>query len=215
MTAFASPANTRKPVDKESTEVSLGEPIGMFHTWWRGDTLADMPSLPGLTIEPMREERDGALASGIGGEEIERRMRQHHDLWLATLNGDPAGWGWCARKALAIGELAMERALPPGNRYLWDFFTRPSLRGRGIYPRILQAIVRSDTTAERFWLGHDLQNLASRRGIAKAGFREVGLLYRQPDGSFILVPNGDLKYATAASELFAVHLAGIERNHSP
>ena len=59
---------------------------------------------------------------------------------------------------------------------------------------------------ERFWVGHDLDNISSERGIARAGFGEVGLLYRG-DSEFALVPAGPRERAVAASTLFAVPIA--------
>jgi hypothetical protein len=124
--------------------------------------------------------------------------------------GEPVAWGWCATSDLSIGELGLSCSLPPGNRYLWDFVTLPSWRGRRIYPWLLQTIIASEPDAERFWLGHDMPNVASARGITKAGFQEVGVLYRRPDGEFVLVPSGSWDRAEAAASLFGVSLSGGE-----
>ncbi len=49
-----------------------------------------------------------------------------------------------------------------------------SHRGLGIYPRLLQAILRAESVdAERFWIGYAPENHASRSGIQKAGFKDV------------------------------------------
>lgn len=131
-------------------------------------------------------------------------MGHSHQLWLARVDSAAVGWGWSAQRELSIGELGIDRPIASGNRYLWDFFTIPTWRGRGIYPRLLQEIVTRDLAAERFWLGHDMGNLPSWRGIARAGFRDVGALYRQPDGSFILIPTQPGDFAAAAAALFAI-----------
>jgi RimJ/RimL family protein N-acetyltransferase len=64
----------------------------------------------------------------------------------------------------------------PGRAFLYNFYTSDSFRGRGLYPALLLRI--------RYELGregtHDLiidvdePNVASRRGIAKAGFTPAG-----------------------------------------
>jgi RimJ/RimL family protein N-acetyltransferase len=146
--------------------------------------------------------------SGADARELQARTARGHAPWLAQINGEPVGWGWCAAGEVSIGELGIAVPLPPGNRYLWDCFTVPAWRGRGIYPRLLQAIIAHEPEVARFWVGHDHGNLASARGIAKAGFHEVGLLYHRRDGEFELVASGPLERAVAASDLFAVPVAG-------
>jgi hypothetical protein len=183
-------------------------PVGRFHTWWRGDPLPSLPRLPGLLIAQTDDARLIGGLVGTDAAEVRERMRQGHQAWLARMAEDPIGWGWCAADELSIGELGIACPLPPGNRYLWDFATVAPWRGHGIYPRLLQTIVASDPRAERFWVGHDFANTASARGIANAGFHEVGVVYRQRDGRFELVPSGSLSRAAAAVALFGVPLAG-------
>jgi RimJ/RimL family protein N-acetyltransferase len=182
------------------------EPVGSFHAWWRGDPLPRFPRWPGLTIHPVPPTVIGPLA-GIGEEAAAERAGGGHQPWLARLSDEPVGWGWCADREAAIGELGLTRPIPPGNRYLWDFWTVPAWRGHGIYPRLLQAIVAHERDADRFWVGHDLGNIASARGIGKAGFQEVGLLFRQPDGGWELVPRGAEDRAAAVAEIFALPIA--------
>ncbi|HET9985907.1 MAG TPA: hypothetical protein VFQ38_20075 [Longimicrobiales bacterium] len=44
-------------------------------------------------------------------------------------------------------------------------------RGKGIYPRLLQGILRAESAeAERFWIGYAPENHASGAGIRNAGF---------------------------------------------
>jgi GNAT superfamily N-acetyltransferase len=160
-----------------------------------------------LSIAPAEDER---LLEGLGeldSREIQQRIRRGHQPWLARVAGQVVGWGWCATEEASIGELGISFQIPPGNRYLWDFVTTPSWRGRGIYPRLLQTIVVREREAERFWLGHDLSNEASARGIAKSGFHEVGVLYSRWDGAFALARSGPVSVAAAASALFGLPVA--------
>jgi GNAT superfamily N-acetyltransferase len=185
----------------------LGEPVGRFHAWWRGDPPPALPALSDLSIFPSDDVRTVAQLLVIDAREIEERLSRGHRLWLARIGGGVAGWGWSAAEELSIGELRISRPIPPGNRYLWDFFTAPPWRGRGIYPRLLQTIVSRDADADRFWLGHDLDNAASARGVAKSGFREAGVLYRRQNERFVLVPSEPLDRAVAAASLFGVAIA--------
>jgi GNAT superfamily N-acetyltransferase len=186
-----------------------GEPIGLMHTWWRGDPLPALPPLPGLAIAPTDDAQLIAGLCALDDAEIRRRLERNHRAWLAVLAGEPVGYGWVATTEATIGGLGDTLALPAANRYLWDFVTLPAWRGRGIYPRLLQAIVRHGPETERFWIGHDAPNVASQRGIAKAGFSATVTLYRTADGRFAFVPSGSIERAVATSALLHVPLAGL------
>jgi hypothetical protein len=83
--------------------------------------------------------------------------------------------------------------MTPNSRGLWDLFTLESARGRGDYPHLLQAILRREQNeAEKFWLGHRVDNHASKRGIEKAGFLLVNWVVMTPDRQIRLVPRGYL-----------------------
>jgi hypothetical protein len=69
-------------------------------------------------------------------------------------------------------------------------------------------MVTGESEAERFWLGHDMDNYASARGIAKAGFRETGVVFRRLAGGFVLIPREPLARAAAAAELFGLEVVG-------
>jgi hypothetical protein len=88
----------------------------------------------------------------------------------------PAAFGWVATQAAEIGEVHASFRIEPGERYLWNFVTLASHRGLGIYPRLLDAIVRSESEAELFWIAYAPENRASGSGIAKAGFMTVAEL---------------------------------------
>jgi GNAT superfamily N-acetyltransferase len=116
--------------------------------------------------------------------EIERRMMEGHRAYVAYLDGEPAAWGWVATRAASIGELGSSFTIPERERYLWYFVTRPEHRGKGIYPRLLRAILESESfDADRFWIAYAPENHASESGIAKAGFTRVAEMSFADDGS--------------------------------
>ncbi len=87
-------------------------------------------------------------------------------------------------------------ALTPSDRALWDFVTFEAWRGRGIYPLLLQAILRTEQSeAERFWIGHRADNDASKRGILKAGFQLSNIGVMTPDYQPRAVPRGNRERA--------------------
>jgi RimJ/RimL family protein N-acetyltransferase len=182
------------------------EPIGIFYTWWRGDELPAIAALAGLCIDTpgsITAELEQLLASYLARAEANRLLEQGDRLYTGRVAGDIQTFGWTATRRLSIGELGVERELPPGNQYLWGFLTVPEARGKGLYPHLLQAILRQEN-ATRFWIGHDYDNYASARGILRAGFRPVGQVFSTGSGGLRLVPCGDVARARACEALFGV-----------
>lgn len=179
-------------------------PIGLFATWWRGDELPRLPPLPGFAS---RVSDDAALVARVSGLEraaVQARTSRGHRPYLAEIGSEVVGYGWSATQEAGIGEIGLHLALPGGNRYLWDFVTLPAWRGREVYPHLLQAILRRESTkAERFWVGYDWDNHASARGVAKAGFQVVGELHDGPNG-LGLVALERPERAEAAARLFGL-----------
>jgi GNAT superfamily N-acetyltransferase len=129
---------------------------------------------PELTIGCEDDTAAMAALQGKSESEMIRRFSDGHRAYLARWNGVPAAWGWVATATASIGELDARITLPAGERYLWNFVTLESHRGRGIYPRLLDAIVRAESgEASTFWIAFAPENHASGAGMRKAGFREV------------------------------------------
>jgi GNAT superfamily N-acetyltransferase len=143
----------------------------------RDDPMPELSPLDGLEV---REERGAALMAALQGRteaEIQARFDAGNRAYVAVKDGAPAAWGWVATRSAAIGELGTAFTIPHGERYLWNFVTLKSHRGMGIYPRLLQAIVREESReAERFWIAYAPENHASGAGIEKAGFTSVAEL---------------------------------------
>lgn len=180
------------------------DPFGLFYTWWRGDPLPDLPGVSGLSIESVAKDRVSNSGIGIDAQELDERVEQGHRLYLARVASDVAGWGWSATSTASIGELGITIALPPRNRYLWDFVTLPEWRGQGIYPHMLQAILSYEADVDRFWVGHDYSNVASGRGILRSGFQLVGELYPLDEGGFVLCPLDDPERTRLGASILGV-----------
>lgn len=117
------------------------------------------------TMALLQERRD---------EAIQARFEEGHRAYVATVDGTPAAWGWVATRTATIGEPKVGFAIPGEVRYLWNFVTLRPFRGRGIYPRLLEAIVEAEAAeAEQFWIASAPENHASGSGIEKAGFSLV------------------------------------------
>jgi GNAT superfamily N-acetyltransferase len=137
-------------------------------------------------------------------DEISNRFESGHRAYVAWHDGAPAAFGWAALNGAEIGELGIRFEVPIGDVYLWNFVTLPAFRGLGIYPRLLDAIVRAESDhAYRFWIVYAPENHASGSGIAKAGFTQLAELSFDENGHAAvraLITGG----GTAASRLLGV-----------
>jgi hypothetical protein len=146
----------------------------------RDDPAIELRELPELRVARVT---DAALMSQIQGRDVSQRFQDGHHAYVAFSNDQPAAFGWVATRTASIGELDFAFAIPAAERYLWNFVTFAPYRGRGIYPRLLQRIIDSESaTAERFWIAYAPENHASGAGIAKAGFVTVAQLSFDPHG---------------------------------
>ena len=142
-----------------------------FATRHRDDPTSSLAPLEGMSV---RRELDAAAMASLQNrsvEEMSNRFAAGHRAYVAIVDDQPAAWGWVATSTADIGELDARLTLNSDERYLWNFVTLPAYRGLGIYPRLLQAIVRAESAdAEQFWIGYAPENHASGAGIRKAGF---------------------------------------------
>ncbi len=170
-----------------------GRAAGPFYGWRLGWELPALVTRTGGGTSALRAvEIDttppGGPLADVPEPEVARRLREGHRLYQLRVGGELAAYGWAATGPAHIGGLDLFFTVPPGEHYLWDFMTLPAFRGRGLYPLLLQEIVRRELDeVEWFWIGHESRNEASRRGILKAGFKLAGYLWRLPDGELAFV----------------------------
>lgn len=179
-------------------------------TWWRTDTLPQLSLTTKLSVQPSENVELLATVARLHTEVVHARMAAQHIPYVAFFETLPVAYGWVAYRQASIGELRHAFRIPSGERYLWDFATLPPWRGRGIYPRLLQAIVTQEY-AERFWIIHVPENEASARGIRKAGFQPVGLLSFRADGRPGLAKSPMSIRAQTGAELLGV--SSIDLTH--
>jgi len=157
-------------------------------------------------LDVRRERRAGTMAAlqQRAESDIQRRLDAGHRAYVAYLNGEPAAFGWVATRSAEIGELRSTFAIPRGERYLWNFVTLERFRGLGIYPRLVDAIVRAESRdAERFWIAYAPENHASGSGIRKAGFIDLAELSFDGEG------RPALRSIVPGAALVVSHLIGL------
>lgn len=82
---------------------------------------------------------------------------------------------------------------PAGDAYVYESFTRPDARGRGVYPFALSGLRAELATGgvARVWVAAEADNAPSIRAIGKAGFEErYRLSYRRRFGTLQLTDEG-------------------------
>lgn len=140
---------------------------------YRTDAAPAVEARVSIEIRPESSVAVMAALQGRSPDEMAKRLDAGHRAWTAWRDGEPAAFGWLATRSATIGELGFTFRMAADDRYLWNFVTLPAHRGLGIYPRLLDGIVRAETSAERFWIAYAPENAASQAGITRAGFRIV------------------------------------------
>ena len=107
--------------------------------------------------------------------EITRRLESGRQCYVAWVDGQIAAYGWVSFVEEEIGELNLRIKLLPGESYIWDCVTLPAFREKLLYSALLIHILAElrEQNICRAWIGADLENLASQKGIARAGFHHI------------------------------------------
>lgn len=116
------------------------------------------------------------LLRAFPGNDFDERIREPaKEGYIAFYGEQVAGYGWITREEFYIDELNYAYPLMEDEFFIYDCFISPQFRGRGIYPAMLQAILRDYylyKACRRACIGVASANRGSRRGVSKAGFRE-------------------------------------------
>ena len=180
----------------------------LLWSWCRGDALPICQSMSGLTVEESTHVELLSHLMGIPETALREQLWLGHRAYLARMPTLPVAVGWSATGEVAMFGGRVTLHVPPNHRYLYGFVTHPDWRGRGIYPHLLQAILRTEEQ-ESFWIMHLLENTSSQRGIHKAGFRAAGRLSILPTGELGLIPpSGDGERAQVAKHQLGLPLIG-------
>jgi len=173
-----------------------------FGTWWRGDPLPALTPLPPFSARLSTDTQLIGRLTNLSAQEINARVQRGNHPYIAFVDDAPVAYGWAATQEGGIAELQFSFPIPARNCYLWNFLTLPQWRGRGIYPRLLQAIISQQQLIDHFWIGFEPGNEASARGIKKAGFHLVSdLVISQGRISGLTLFNSS-EYARASAAFF-------------
>lgn len=128
-------------------------------------------------IKKLAEVRGGILGSmrALAYERnLRKRLENGHICFIAEdKKGQIVGYCWVAFHEIFLSEISKKLELSPEEADLYDAFIFPEYRGKKIYQKILQEIftfLRKNQYVRAY--GHALiDNIPSRRGIARVGYR--------------------------------------------
>ena len=187
-----------------------GRPMGTLHTWWRGDPLPAVLPPDNFSVHGLEQPELLADLARLPVQEVLQRIQRNNRPYIAKVGGEPVAYGWSAAGPAEIDTI-LRFDVPNSERYLWDFVTLPRWRRMGIYPALLQEIVRRESPAvSRFWVGHDAGNTPSQRGIRKAGFRPAGEMRMLSGSQLVFVAVDDPDRANAGAALLGLPLVRQE-----
>src|SRR2546421_10506160 len=139
---------------------------------------AIVPRVP-ATFMRIGPEVAGELVQAIGLDDpaiILQRFSTGRHCYAARVDRVDeklAAYGWVTFDEEAIGELGMRFRLKAGEAYIWDCATLAAYHRQRLYSALLAYIVSELRTAGlcRVWIGADMDNLVSQKGMALAGFQ--------------------------------------------
>jgi L-amino acid N-acyltransferase YncA len=97
---------------------------------------------------------------------------------------------WVTTRSAWTRELGGYLVVPEGDCYVFESFTRPDARGRGVYPFGLKGICEwaENQGLKRIWVGVEAGNVASLRAVAKVGFEpQLTISFRRNVGRLQVV----------------------------
>jgi len=106
----------------------------------------------------------------------ERLRRKAQHCFVALRDNTIAGYAWATTDDLYIDEIACMYPVAPDEIFIYDCFVDAASRGLGVYPSMLEFIIREshqrDGNLKSAGIAASALNRASIRGVLKAGFVE-------------------------------------------
>ena len=104
------------------------------------------------------------------------RFERGDVCYLASLGGRPAHYSWVQRSGVhPFTEAGCSLPVAAGEFWIYHCRTAEWARGKGIYPATLQRIVQEhfESGYRTAWIYTTRENVASQKGILRAGFAPV------------------------------------------
>lgn len=158
---------------------------------------ADPPE--GLRFRPATPADAARYAEDIGTDSVATftaRLSKDMHCFLVLQDQLIVHSSWVTTSGAWTREIRGFMRPPARSAYVFESFTRPEVRGRGVYPFTLRAICgwAKGEGLERVWVAVEADNPASIRAVTKAGFQEAfRFSYRRSLGRlWIGPPRGEM-----------------------
>jgi GNAT superfamily N-acetyltransferase len=131
--------------------------------------------LPGLTMRRATPEDAERYARDVGTDSpgtFRRRLGPQTDCCLVLEKERIVHASWVTTGGAWVGELRRYFIVPLASAYVYESYTSPNARGRGIYPAMLRYIASEAARRglRELWIGVGADNGPSIRAISKGGF---------------------------------------------
>jgi GNAT superfamily N-acetyltransferase len=156
------------------------------------DTAEEFPSLNGYELREARPEEGPAYARDVGTDSpwtFRKRITEATRCFVVVHRDRFVHATWMTARAAWTREIRTYLLPPAGDAYVYESFTHPTARGRGVYPFALRGIaaVLSGRGVKRLWVAVEEHNPQSLKAVEKAGFAPVWeISYRRRFGTFHL-----------------------------
>jgi RimJ/RimL family protein N-acetyltransferase len=166
----------------------LGQRVATVETYLAYRVELDRP-LPPLDSSPPLAVRRATEADFARFRSAPRPLSRHAEFrdqfgldqcYLGLVDDELAHVAWIYYPHEQHLQPTRFRRLAAGEACIANCVTLPAFRGRGVYPALLQALLTRlrDEGYLRCYMYVEVENLASQRGVGKAGFRPVGRSWR-------------------------------------
>lgn len=142
------------------------------------DTGGTLPRRDGFTFREAKRSDAAIYARDIGTDSagtFRARLGGSTRCYVVESAGRLVHATWTTTSAAWTRELQRYFVCPQGDIYIFESYTRPEMRGRGVYPLAIasMAAVAGESGRSRMWVGIEGHNPASYRAVTKAGFRDA------------------------------------------
>ena len=166
----------------------LGECVEMRVYAMSGDQALALPAFDSVRVNCLSDLLSYVPAEGWMPERQHflrsamQRIEAGAIPYTVVEDGALVHFGWLTPRLVEsnVTEVGARVKLPPQSSVLWDYWTDPTRRGRGLYKRSLKQMCRDAalTGAERVYIVVLADNAPSRRAIENVGFSYEGSIYR-------------------------------------
>jgi RimJ/RimL family protein N-acetyltransferase len=178
--------------DKVSARLRREARVGIERTivYRRTEAPSRMPAAAGLTIRPLEGTEVHQLASlgPFDPDEAATRFARGDRCMSAGLGEELVHYSWVQVCGVhAITSAGVDAPIPDGELWIYNCRTSQAHRGLRIYPTTLTHILGDafERGARCAWIYAAESNVASHRGIERAGFELVTTLHALRFGRFV------------------------------